>query len=117
MKKPRLLLDENIGKKVALRLRKADWDVASILEESPGAEDSDVLKRARKEKRIIVTLDQDFGALIFRDSNKHVGVLFLRLEKETTENIFQTISRVLRQCGKNLEKKFTVATESQVRMR
>lgn len=117
MKKPKLLLDENIGKRVASHLRKAGWDVDSIIEEAPGIEDSEVLKRAMKEKRIVVTLDHDFGALIFRDSNKHVGVLFLRLEIESAENIFHTINRVLKQYGKNLEKKFTVATESQVRMR
>ena len=117
MIKPKLLLDENIGKKVASRLRDAGWDVVSILEEAPGIEDPKVLKRAVKEKRIVVTLDQDFGTLIFRDSNKHVGVLLLRLEKESAENLFQTINRVLKQYGKALEKKFTVASESQVRIR
>lgn len=117
MRRLRLLLDENIGRAVALRLRKSSWDAASILEESPGIEDTEILKKATKEKRIVVTLDQDFGALIFRDSNKHVGVLLLRLGKESSENIFNTINRVLIQHGKKLEKKFTVASELQVRIR
>ena len=80
MSKLRLLLDENIGKRVVTALRESGYDVASVLEDAPGSTDTDVLKRARKEKRILVTLDKDFGALIFRDSESYVGVLFLRLQ-------------------------------------
>ena len=117
MAEPKLLLDENIGYAVASRLREAGRDVLSILEESPGLEDVEVLKIAKKEKRIVVTLDRDFGALVFHDSKQHVGVLLLRLEKESAENISRTINNVLNQYGKKLERKFTVASESQVRIR
>ncbi len=117
MAKPKLLLDENIGYLAVLNLRESGYDIVSILEESPGITDQEVLQKAKSEKRIIVTLDGDFGALVYRDSNKHVGVLFLRLEKESAENISMVITKVLARYGQKLEKKFTVATETRVRLR
>lgn len=117
MEKLRLLLDENIGARTAQELRLCGFDVASILEDASGATDNTVLKRAQKEKRIIVTLDRDFGTLVFRDSKPHVGVLFLRLQKESHENITSVMMDVLKQHGEKLSRRFTVATEKTVRIR
>ncbi len=117
MEKLRLLLDENIGARTTQELRRSGFDVVSILESSLGAADHVVLKRAQKEKRIIITLDRDFGTLIFRDSKRHVGVLFLRLKKENYENITSVIISVLRQHGEKLSGRFTVATEKTIRIR
>ncbi len=117
MKEPKLLLDENIGKRVYLWLKEKGYDIVSIIEESPGIEDIKILKRALKENRIVVTLDRDFGRLIFKNSNKHVGVLLLRLKEESAKNIFNTIVRVINQYGEKIKGKFTVVTESRVRIR
>lgn len=117
MEKLRLLLDENIGARTVQALRRSGFDVTSILEGASGATDNSVLKRAQKEKRIIVTLDRDFGTLVFRDSKPHVGVLFLRLQKESHENITSVVTEVLKQHGEKLNGRFTVATEKTVRIR
>ncbi len=117
MRKPKLLLDENIGFLVIRRLRREKYDVLSVLEEMPGAGDSVVLAKARREKRIVVTLDQDFGGLVFRDLKKHAGIILLRLEHESAENIAQILLSVLKQYGDQLSSKFVVASEDQVRIR
>src|SRR3989344_7464281 len=110
MGKPKLLLDENIGLLVARRLRREKYDVLSVLEEMPGAEDSAVLAKAQQKNRIIVTLDQDFGRLIFRDSKKHRGVILLRMKHESADNIAQVLLNVLKQYGDQLSSKFVVAS-------
>lgn len=117
MAKLKLLLDENIGKRVAAALRESGYDVASILEDAPGSTDAIVLKRARKGKRILVTLDRDFGALVYRDSEAHVGVLFLRLRNDSAENIIFVLENVLQTYGGKLRKRFTSASETDVRIR
>ena len=117
MAKFKLLLDENVGRRVILALRKSGFDVASILEEAPGSTDTVVLKKARKERRILVTLDRDFGALVFRDSEAHIGVLHLRLQKESAENILFVLESVLQKYGNALKKRFTIASETDVRIR
>ena len=88
-----------------------------ILEDAPGLTDQQVLQLAKKEKRIVVTLDHDFGTLVFRDSKRHVGVLFLRLKKENTVTVIRVIISVFAQYGSKLKGRFTVASESSIRIR
>ena len=111
------MLDENIGKRIATVLRESGYDATSISEDAPGSTDIDVLRRTRKEKRVLITLDKDFGALIFRDSESDVGVLFLRLQKESVENIVFVLKNVLNRYGGKLKKKFTTASETGIRIR
>jgi len=117
MAKPKLLLDENIGYKVLLLLRKTGYDTTGIIEDSSGVKNITVLKVALKQKRVLVTLDRDFGKLVFSKSKKHFGILFLRLEKESPELIFSVIQRVISQYGSKLHNQFTTATEYSVRIR
>lgn len=117
MEKPRLLLDENIGKKTAEVLRENGYDVRSVFEDMRGVSDVDILDTAMREKRIVVTLDKDFGMLVFRDSKKHLGVLFLRLQKESAENITQAILSTLSEYGDMVKGKFVTVSEYDVRMR
>jgi len=117
MQKPKLLLDENIGYVVVLLLREMGYDTKSIIENTPGAKDTIVLKVALKQKRVLVTLDSDFGKLVFLKSKKHFGILFLRLTKESPEIVFAVIQRVLSQYGNKLHNKFTTATEYNIRIR
>jgi predicted nuclease of predicted toxin-antitoxin system len=63
-----LLANENFPLVSVQLLRQANYDVASITEDSPGIEDPEVLARAVDEQRIILTFDRDYGELIFRFS-------------------------------------------------
>ena len=111
------MLDENIGKTVANRLREDNYDIKSAIEDMRGASDALILSTARKERRIIVTLDRDFGILAFRDSKKHLGILFLRLQQESSNTIYMVLSNVLSEHGNKLWGKFITASEYKVRIR
>jgi len=112
----KLLLDENIGLKVFKGLQDLKWDVISIIKESPGISDEEVLKIAVREKRMIVTLDQDFGALVFKESKKHTGVILLRLNNILPENLLINIKWVLEKYGENIKGKFVIVSESRIRI-
>ncbi|MDD4062325.1 MAG: DUF5615 family PIN-like protein [Candidatus Pacebacteria bacterium] len=116
MKSPGLLLDENIGVSVAIYLRKMGWDVVSVLDGFSGITDNQVLSWAKRENRVIVTLDQDFGVLVFKNSNRHVGILLLKLKKESSKKILTVIVKVLELHGDKLKNNFIVASEYQIRM-
>lgn len=75
----RFLVDENIGNSIVAYLRSEGHDTVWIKEMGIGMDDLDILKLALKEKRVLVTYDQDFGELVFRRKEKHRGVLLLRL--------------------------------------
>lgn len=60
----KLLLDENIGLLVGTSLHQTGFDVVSVIKMMRGASDMAVIKRAKEENRIVVTLDRDFGYLV-----------------------------------------------------
>ncbi len=62
----RLLADENFPGLAVDALRKRNHDVAWVREDAPGSQDTEVLKRAQVEERILITFDKDFGELAFR---------------------------------------------------
>ncbi|MBW8051451.1 MAG: hypothetical protein FVQ77_14150 [Cytophagales bacterium] len=117
MSQLRFLLDEDVGKRTANILRDKGYEIRTVIEEMPGIKDRNVLMEAVKDKRIVVTLDKDFGRLVFRDHKKYLGVLFLRLRKESPENIASAIQKTVKQYGEQLIGKFTTATEYNVRVR
>ncbi len=57
----RFLANENFPLPSVRLLRQAGYDVASITEDSPGMDDSEVLTRATDERLVILTFDRDYG--------------------------------------------------------
>jgi len=88
----KFLADENIPKRSVEYLRERKVDVSSVLEFSPGISDHEVLQIAIDENRTIITLDSDFGTLIFKLNMKpKAGVIFFRLIEFTPLNLAQAI--------------------------
>ena len=67
------IVDESTGAAVVEFLRSDGHDVLAVAEAMPEANDQDILARAAREKRVLVTNDKDFGELIFRDGRVHTG--------------------------------------------
>ncbi len=76
----RILANENIPGQMVEVLREEGHDVVWILTEAPGSTDSDILKRAVSDERIVLTFDKDFGELAFHsDMPASAGVILLRI--------------------------------------
>lgn len=73
----KLLLDACVWGKAADALRALDHDVdwAGDWPEDPG--DEEILDRAHREARILVTLDKDFGELAVLKGQPHSGIIRL----------------------------------------
>ena len=74
----RLLVDSCVAGAVSRRLRADGHDVLAMAEHPPDPGDAAILTRAIAETRVLITIDTDFGALVFRDGAFQVGVLRLR---------------------------------------
>jgi predicted nuclease of predicted toxin-antitoxin system len=61
----RFLADESCDFAVVRALRSADHDVLAIAEVSQREEDQDVMERAVRENRVLITEDKDFGQLVY----------------------------------------------------
>jgi predicted nuclease of predicted toxin-antitoxin system len=66
----KFLADENFPVSSIALLRTRGFDVASIREDSRGVSDDVVLQRAVSEQRILLTLDRDYGELIFSQGHQ-----------------------------------------------
>lgn len=113
----KLLLDENIGVKVANHLREKNYAVKSAVENFQGASDKQLLKTAFNEKRVIIPLDKDFAYLVFREMIPCYGIIFLRLRDESPQNINKILTAFFDNNTLRLTDKFIVLTETQVRIR
>ncbi len=106
----RFLTDENLGSVIPQKLRELGFDVVSVSEVSPAEKDPKILNLTNTQTRILITLDKDFGELVFKDRLTHSGVIFLRFKDESVKNKFLILSKVLK-LRKEFQNKFTVIRE------
>jgi predicted nuclease of predicted toxin-antitoxin system len=76
----RLLADENFPRPALLALRAAGVDVEAVAEIMPGASDRTVLQHAATTNRWLLTLDRDYGELVFlRAVASPPAIIYLRI--------------------------------------
>ncbi len=112
----RLLADENLPREAVEWLRAAGHDVRWVAESFPSVRDDDVLAVASHEARVVLTLDKDFGELVFRRGlPATAGVVLLRGASRPT-NVLALVRRVFAS-GADFHGSFVVAGEDRIRVR
>ena len=75
-----LFCDENIDPEFLSYLRLQGFDVFDVKEnELSGSPDAVLLDLVFHQNRVIITLDSDFGMLVYRDNHPFYGIIYLRL--------------------------------------
>jgi predicted nuclease of predicted toxin-antitoxin system len=81
----RFLLDQNAEARIATFLARHGHDATRVARDYPaGLPDERVLAIARREGRVLVTNDKDFGELIVRRSLPHAGTILFRFPLDAT---------------------------------
>lgn len=84
----KFLANENIPFPSIKYRRDLKIDIKAIVEISPGISDEEVMRLAINDKRTIITLDSDYGELIFKYGYKpKEGVLYFRLSELEPKDI------------------------------
>ena len=79
--------------------------------------DEEVVKLAKKEKRIIVTHDLDFGEIYYFREEGKVGILVLRIKNQTIESTNKALERFFKSKGiEKPEKSLIVLRETSCRI-
>lgn len=91
----KFLADENIPLLVVEQLQQEGVDVISQSIVTPGATDEDILIRAVMEQRVLITLDKDFGELIFKSQKKSSGIILLRIYPQSDKYIYKLLRKLL----------------------
>lgn len=92
----KIIVDECCPSYITQALRSDGHDVIYIAEESPSLTDNDILSRALKESRIIVTEDRDFCELVFLNKRSTYGIVLVRINAqkrtEKTQRVRETFA-------------------------
>lgn len=97
----RFLVDRCVGARLAQWLREQDYDVVEAAQQGDDPGDAAILQRAVDDDRILVTIDTDFGLLIFGEERPHRGLV--RLPDVPAETRIAIFSDLLSRHSADLE--------------
>lgn len=113
----KFLVDVGVSNKVEEYLFAEGHDTKCIRKIDPRLRDSEIINIAAMENRIIVTMDKDFGELVFKTGRVHSGILLLRLESENSEEKVKIVNSIIQNYSKELVNNFCVFQNGRLRIR
>ena len=94
-------------------LAQADHDIRWVKLDAPGSTDEEVLQRAVAEDRVLITIDKDFGELVYRQGRKSsAGIVLFRTSLHAIRLALQVFGGEF-----DLQGMFSVVTEKNIRIR
>jgi len=113
----RFLVDVNVGQAVVDWLRVEGHDTLFVRDLDPRMDDQDVLTLAIRERRVVVTMDNDFGELVYYSGRGHVGVLLLRMGDADKSAKVEAVKQIVLHHGDELAGHFCVYRSGRLRVR
>ena len=113
----KLLFDLGVSRKAEQFFSAQGHDVKAVRDLDPRMLDQDVLELAVREARLVITMDKDFGELVYRSGQKHAGVLLLRLEAATGDEKIAALEILLGDYAGEITGRFAVFQNGKLRIR
>jgi predicted nuclease of predicted toxin-antitoxin system len=111
----RLLADAHIGRAMTAFLLGLGHDVLHAATLPPKLSDSDILRRAADDARIVLTADKDFGELCFLRVLPCSGVVLLRLTATSETDRLRIFQQFWPAIEQSVVGHFLVVTDKSVR--
>ena len=100
----RLLFDQGLPRSAAEILRNKGWDIQHTGEVGLSrATDRQILEYARNERRIVITLDSDFHAILAVENLDSPSVVRIRKEGLKAPELVKLIERIWSRIGQQLD--------------
>jgi len=116
-KRLKFLVDVGVGKSVEEWLLKGGYDLKAVRNIDPKMSDGEILSVAVSESRLVVTMDKDFGELVYNSGLLHSGVLLLRLEDARADEKVSVVEKILEGYADRLLGNFCVFQHGRLRIR
>jgi predicted nuclease of predicted toxin-antitoxin system len=113
----KFLVDVGVGEKVEEYLLEKRYDTKSVRSLDQKMPDQEIIRLAALEKRIVITMDKDFGELVYHSGMDHCGILLLRLEDATGLEKQQVVAKILAKYADNMKNNFCVYQNKKFRFR
>ena len=113
----RWLVDECIDAALVAHLRAAGHDVVYMAEIAPATSDAEVMARAQRDGRLLLTEDKDFGDLVFRRGGQVPGIVLLRIDPAMHALKNRRLDAAIDRFGDNLFGRYMTVKEARFRSR
>lgn len=108
----KLLLDQGLPLSAAKLLREIGIDTVHVSEIGYAtADDTTIIQRGRDEKRIIITFDADFHALLALSQAQTPSVIRIRIEGLYGQKAADLIQVILTRCAEDLKRGAVVTVQ------
>lgn len=111
------IVDAGVGRLIEEWLVQQNFKVLSIINLNPEMPDIEILALAASKEAIIITMDKDFGELVFKNNKLHAGVLLLRLEDALAGEKLAAIQNIFPENLQKLKNNFSVYQNGKLRVR
>ena len=113
----RFLIDVGVGKGIERYLQGEGYDTKAVRDIDPRMEDEEIIRTAVSENRMVITMDKDFGVLVYHSSMEHSGVLLLRLEDATGTEKLQIVKHIMKNYSDRIKNCFCVFQDDKLRIK
>jgi predicted nuclease of predicted toxin-antitoxin system len=113
----RFYWDEGVDRQIVERLRAEGFETHYVAEIAPSISDERVLQEANALGALLVTMDKDFGELVFRLGKLTTGVFLVRLHEFTAAQRADMVAAAVLEHGSELAGAFTVLSPTRLRIR
>jgi predicted nuclease of predicted toxin-antitoxin system len=112
----KFIADVNVEKPLIDYLNEIGYDVTWVADYDCEMLDKDLLRLSKRERRILLTNDKDFGELIYLQKSISAGVILFRVRGQRVEEKKRLIKKLIDQHGNKLSRHFIVITEKKIRI-
>ena len=113
----RWLVDECVDAALVALLRESGHDAVYVSDVAPRATDVEVMIRADRDSRLLLTEDKDFGDLVFRQARPVPGIVLLRIDLARRAHKGARLLAAIDRFGDNLLGRYTVIEDARFRSR
>jgi len=113
----KFLIDVGVGKGIENYLYAEGYDIKAVREIDPCLEDEKIIRTAFLENRMVITMDKDFGELVYHSLMEHSGVLLLRLEDATGSKKLKVLKFIIENYSDRIKNCFCVFQNDKFRIR
>jgi predicted nuclease of predicted toxin-antitoxin system len=113
----KFLVDVGVSKKVEEYLKTQGYDTKNVRDVDTRMTDENIIRLAASEQRMVITMDKDFGELVYHSDIEHCGVLLLRMENATGSEKLDVVSYILSNYSDKIKDSFCVYQNNRFRIR
>ena len=113
----KFLVDVGVGRKVEEYLLEKSYNVKAVRLLDQRMSDEEIIRLAALEKRIVITMDKDFGELVYHSGMVHCGILLLRLEDARGSEKQKVVDEILTKHADKIKNTFCVYQNKKFRFK